>query len=83
MAIVPKHTTAYELLQNKPNCYLAEPDRPGQIKKALSLLLQNHSKLQPANFSSEDFPHYLTQYIRKNQARELANLLDQSSVKYE
>lgn len=76
LAIVPKHTSAFELLKNKPDCYLAEPDNPGQIKEALSFLLLHHLHKKQDRFSITKIPDNLIQYTRRNQARELANLLD-------
>ena len=76
LAIVPKHTSAYGLLKNKPDCYLAEPDEPGQIKKALFSLLLNHLDKKQNKFSTTEMPDNLIQYSRRNQAQELANLLD-------
>ncbi len=82
LAIVPKHTSAYGLLKNKPDCYLAEPDEPGKIKQALSSLLLNHLDKKQNKFSTAEIPDNLIQYSRRNQAQELANLLDDCVENY-
>lgn len=81
LALVPTHTTAYEILQNKPNCYIAEPHKPEQIKYAFDNLLQDHFSKPPKMFSTDQVPDYLKKYERRYQAGQLAHLLDQCIIK--
>ena len=77
LALVPKHISAHELLRKMPNCYIAEPDQPARIRKALGDLLREHFGRTPDPQDSRDTPDYLLPYVRQKQTEQLANLLNE------
>ncbi len=81
LAIIPKHVAAYDLLQEIPNCFLADPDSTESIKQELLGLLENYLERAKIEANFKSIPAYLLPYTRKVQTKQLADLLDQSLAK--
>ena len=80
LAIIPKTVAACQLLQEMPNCFLAEPDSTESIKLGILDLLENYLEMAKIETNFQNIPAYLLPYTRKEQAKQLAKMLDQCLI---
>jgi len=74
LGIVPEHTEAFRILRRQPGCYLAQPGNVEDIRQALRNLLEASRDHPVAAGWKRDLSHF----NRKEQAGELARLLEES-----
>jgi hypothetical protein len=79
LCVIPKHVSAYHLLQKMPNCFFADPDDVTSIKQSILSLLEHHCKKPMNHKQNIELPEYLVPFSRIEQTRELASLLIQVS----